>query len=435
MTSIATLLRALWFVLRQPRIATREAITDYGGCHDAAGIPVVTLRGTPYQRGFQHGYQCAVTLQRLRQAAWRYAPRAAHARLGLPPWLAPVVTKPLLLVLAATYVPKLPDDVRAEIQGLADGSGLPLRELLVNTVIWELFAMQPGSQRAPLHCSEIALAATRTADLGPLLGYNYDVMVADDRAVVDGFLALFVVEPAHATAYITPNTIGSVGLNTAMNRHGVAFGWDNSYLRSGGTSPRAAMPFMLVLREVALQATSLQAAAARLQREVRPQADICVLADHDHVGVVELAGQQSAVRTGDAVWSCNRLQALVSWDYLGAGRAVDGRHTRYPALVERLPTAATVADVAAILRDQGAASGRQIATANNAFTVVYAPRQQRLWLSIAGPVAACNTLHAFDAKGQYDSHAAVPPAPEAVEQTLGGGDGAGGGARGLVGSP
>jgi hypothetical protein len=405
--ALIRLLGALWFVLRQPRLAPRASFIDTGARYDDDGLPVVVLRGGAYQRGFQHGHQLHPELHRFRQAAWSYAPIAASDRLGLPHWLARLLIKPQLLLTAASYIPLLAPDVRAEIQGIADGAGIPLRDMVVNTVIWEIFASVPGSGTAPLHCSELACAATETAGLGPLLGYNYDVISPGDRALVEGFVAIFVVTPENGIPYVAPNTVGSVGLNTAMNKHGVAFGWDNSYLQPHVPGAQRVMPFMLVLRDVALTATRVTEAASRLREEQRPQADICVLADTSDVGVVELAGVTSAYRTGSIVWSCNRLQSLIHLDYLGRGRRLDGRPERYPTVLHALARPITVADVAAVLRDQGAPAGRQIADSNTTFTVIYAPQQQCMWLSCSGAPASQRSLHAYDAQGRRLSDADI----------------------------
>jgi hypothetical protein len=398
--ALRRLLGALWFVLRQPRLAPRAPCSDTGERYDDDGLPVVVLRGSAYQRGFQHGHQLRPELHRFRQAAWAYAPLAASDRLGLPRWLARLLIKPQLLLAAASYLPLLAADVRAEMQGIADGAGIPLRDMVVNTVIWEIFASVPGSGTAPLHCSELACAATETAGLGALFGYNYDVISPGDRALVEGFVALFVVTPEHGIPYIAPNTVGSVGLNTAMNSSGVSFGWDNSYLQPHVPTAQQVLPFMLVLRDVALSATRVTEAASRLRAERRPQADICVLADTSDVGVVELAGVASAYRTGLIVWSCNRLQALLHLDYLGRGRRRDGRPERYPTVVQALARPITVGNIAAVLRDQGAPAGRQIADSNTSFTVIYAPLQQRVWLSCRGTPASHGRLRAYDAQGR-----------------------------------
>ncbi len=100
------------------------------------------------------------------------------------------------------------------------------------------------------------------------------------------------------------------------------------------------------------------------------------------------------------MWSCNRLQSLMHLDYLGRGRRLDGRPERYPTVLHALARPITVADVAAVLRDQGAPAGRQIADSNTTFTVIYAPQQQRMWLSCSGAPASHRPLRAYDAQGR-----------------------------------
>src|SRR5689334_6697937 len=119
--ALISLLKALWFVLRQPRLAPRAICADIGDRYDRDGLPVVVLRGSAYQRGFQHGHRLRPELHRFRQAAWAYAPIAASDRLELPDWLARLLIKPQLLLAAASYLPLLAPDVRAEMQGIADG--------------------------------------------------------------------------------------------------------------------------------------------------------------------------------------------------------------------------------------------------------------------------------------------------------------------------
>src|SRR4029453_3466532 len=112
-------------------------------------------------------------------------------------------------------------------------------------------------------------------------------------------------------------------------------------------------------------------------------------------------------RTGPIVWSCNRLEALRHLDYLGRGRHHDGRPERYPNLSRALARPITIADIAAVLRDQGAPAGRQIADSNTTFTVIYAPQQQRIWLSCRGAPASHGPLRAYDAQGHRLSDADI----------------------------
>ena len=381
------------------RIAARSPIIDIGERYERDGISVVYLRGNAYQRGFQHGYLCRDDLERFRKIAWNYAPKTATERLGVPMWIARYI-KYLLFVLAGSYLPNLNPDVREEMQGLSDGADVDIREVAVLTLIWEIFAIFPAQPaKKPEHCSEIAIDQTRSKD--GLFGYNYDVLVASDRSLVEGFMALFVVEPSDGgSGYIAPNTIGSIGLNTALNQAGVVFGWDNSYLKPGVSKGGNKTPYMVLLREIALHAHSREDALARFRQEQRQEADISVVLDHDGASVVEIAGIQVADRTAAIVWSCNRLQTLATLDYEQVGRVPDGRHTRYQTLVNGLnQTTVNAADLAAILRDGDTENGRPIASSNTAFTAIY-DLAGTVWLSFEGSPSSCQQLYAFDTTGQ-----------------------------------
>jgi hypothetical protein len=389
-------LEAIIFVLVKQRLAPRRIVQDLGERSDYDGIPVVHLRGTAYERGFQHGYQCHQELLRLQQVAWSYAPETATQRLGLPSWISRLLIKPLLRVLAATYLPSVLADAKEEMQGLADGSGIPVADIVVNTLIWEVLAIVTAPKRE--HCSEVAVSGRHTTTGQSLLGYNYDVVIAGDRQVVEGFLALFVVSPHGAYAYVTPNAIGSIGINTAMNTH-IAFGWDNAYLNANAPRSPHQGSYMVALRDVALHCDSVATTFERLRQEPRCESDISVVIDRTHAAVVELAGTVAAFRDDSfAVWSANQLTALRSFDRQAEPNS---RESRYTALLSTLKAPVNIEDIACILRDTGApAHERQIANPATTFAVIYDLANYRLWVAFGGSPAVHSRMLCFDGYGR-----------------------------------
>jgi len=83
------------------------------------GVRVLHLAGTPYQMGYQHG----VLLQKTVRAALR---DDLYARLSDQPGL----SHARLLAYARQVELSLPEELRQEIRGLADGAGLPYRDVL-----------------------------------------------------------------------------------------------------------------------------------------------------------------------------------------------------------------------------------------------------------------------------------------------------------------
>ena len=76
-------------------------------------------------------------------------------------------------------------------------------------------------------------------------------------------------------------------------------------------------------------------------------------------------------------------------------------------LPDESATARLAEDIAAVLRDQQAPAGRQIADSNTTFAVIYAPQQQRMWLSCGGAPASHGLLRAYDAQGRRLSGADI----------------------------
>ncbi len=113
---------------------------------------------------------------------------------------------------------------------------------------------------------------------------------------------------------------------------------------------------------------------------------------------VELAGVNVAQRTAPIVWSCNRLQTLAQFDYLQVGRTSDARHRRYPDLVQQLPDSVMATDIAMIIRDTTATDGRNIASPNTLFSVIY-DLSGVIWVSVTGGPASRQCLYAFDQRG------------------------------------
>gem|GEM_PF-5146008 len=310
----------------------------------------------------------------------------------------------MLRYLSATYLPRVSADAKAEMQGLADGSGVPVADIVVNTLVWEVLAIFTAPQRE--HCSEVAISGAHTETGQSLLGYNYDVIVAGDRQVVEGFLALFVVSPQHGYPYVTPNVIGSIGINTAMNPH-IAFGWDNTYLNAQASRATQQGSYMVALRDVALQCDSVATTFDRLRKEQRCESDISVVIDATAVGVVELAGTVATLRADPfAVWSANQLTALRAFDRRDLANS---RDQRYTDLVASLTAPVHIADVARILRDTGApAHERQIANPATTFAVMYDLAHGRLWIAFGGSPAVHQRLLCFDRHGNRYPEADIP---------------------------
>ena len=121
-------------------------LMSLGACAQVPPPPryaVVHLKGSAYQRGLQHGQQLAspirsfytrmLTTSLVPSLGRQQADVAAFlGHYGKPPYDTPrEFARRLLLESAKSLEVSIPDDLRAEMQGIADGSGLPYDDVLV----------------------------------------------------------------------------------------------------------------------------------------------------------------------------------------------------------------------------------------------------------------------------------------------------------------
>lgn len=160
--------------------------------------PVVVVRGTPYQMGWQLG-------NLIRDEMQRFIPKTVAGlanQVGL---------STDTLVEAWTRSSAYADDrVEQELLGVADASGVPLRTLQ---------AMHALPLLMPYSCSSIAAWGEATED-GHLyqtrnLDWNLEVRAHD-------FPVIVVYVPDEGIPHVVPTFAGMIGAHTGMNLHGIA---------------------------------------------------------------------------------------------------------------------------------------------------------------------------------------------------------------------
>lgn len=148
----------------------------------------VTLSGSPYEIGYQHGQ----ALRPLVDAMAKYESRR-HAHLdAAPPKLDAVLDRVRLTAPA----------LLEELRGIADGSGMP----------YEL--LQAVNLRVLHYCTVIAFTQS---DVGPALGKNLDFPLY-------AYQALFTIQPAEGYAMTHVGCAGSVASYGGLNAAGLAMG-------------------------------------------------------------------------------------------------------------------------------------------------------------------------------------------------------------------
>ncbi len=175
-------------------------------------FPVVVVRGTPYEMGWQLG---ALIKQEMQQ----FVPAAVT---GISQELN--VTPDVLHEVWSRSAAYADDRVEQELAGLADGSGVPLATLQ---------AMHAVPLLMPYSCSSIAAWGQATED-----GHLYQTRNLDWSLEVGAhnFPVIVVYIPDQGIPHVIPTFAGMIGAHTGMNARGIA-------LAEMGDASRAEAPY------------------------------------------------------------------------------------------------------------------------------------------------------------------------------------------------
>ncbi|HZO88291.1 MAG TPA: C45 family peptidase [Chthonomonadaceae bacterium] len=172
-------------------------------------LTVLYLRGTPYEMGYAHGKLCA---KEVRYLATMVAPLML-AGLHCSPEKADATW--------ALYEKHLRPEYLEELRGLADGSGVSLKE------IERLHAIPDISE---WHCSFFAAIGKATASgaLIQIRALDYTTIAGIQR-----YPALLVYQPVTGVPFVNVGWLGHCGMVTGMNSEGIAMSeigddWDKA---------------------------------------------------------------------------------------------------------------------------------------------------------------------------------------------------------------
>ncbi len=203
-------------------------------------IPILHLEGNGYEIGYQHG---SLLKPKVRQAVRQildYFPKKIKV-----PVLGKIVFNFLLDRSYRQLAPHIPQEYKDEMQGLADGSGIPLKNIHRLHAIPELYSTL---------CANGAFFGKATAD-GRLyhlrnLDWNREIGIQD-------YLCLFAVKKKDAIPFVNIGYIGFLGALSGMNAESISIG------QVGGETKdhtMKGMPMTFLLRQVLEKARNVNEA-------------------------------------------------------------------------------------------------------------------------------------------------------------------------------
>ena len=360
MLSLLRIHRLAWLVLvcLVPMAAQAQALPasatvarcGAGWLETIDGYPVLHLKGTPYEMGYQQG---VLLKERVRSNMHNLLVKKGGEKVKL----GPVMIKPRQVIESIVTIqrPHVPAKYFEEMEGLAAGAELELKDVIAANFIPEMF-----------HCSGFALmnSATRDGTLyhGRVLDYGIDWGLQDHAVVT-------VVEPNGGVPFVNVTYAGFIGSVTGMNAAHVSIG----EMGGGGLGHWAGVPMALLLREALETARDLDQAIAVFRDNPRTCQYFYVLADGKTNRAVGMEGSWDTftlLNPGEKhPLLPNPLDDAV---LLSVG-------DRYQELCKRAKAGHGTFDAESALR----LMDRPVAMKSNLHNVLFEPKSTRFWVANA----------------------------------------------------
>lgn len=355
-----------------------------GFLEEVDGYKVLHLKGSPYAMGYQQGALLKDDIRELVRFLFDVKARELKLDfLGVKPDV-----KAIIATIADGQRRFVPERFHEELRGVADGSGMTEREIVVANFIPELF-----------HCSGFALAGSATKDgtlyHGRILDYGTDWRL-QDHAV------LTVAEPEGRIPFVNVTYAGFIGSVTGMNARGVSIG----EMGGGGRGHWAGVPMAILVRMALEEGADLDGAINVFRDHPRTCEYYYVIAD----------GKSGKAVGMEASWHTFKVlgmgEAHPRLPHAVADAVLLSVGDRYEELARRVRAGKGTFDA----QSARALMGRPVAMKSNLHSVLFEPRSTRLWVanaSEAGEPAATQPFHAFRLS-ELLGHRADPSSP-AVE--------------------
>lgn len=339
-----------------------------GFLEEIDGAKVLHVKGTPYEMGYQQGALLKDDIREL--VRFLFDVKAKELKIDVAGLKLKPDPKAIIAAIATIQKPFVPERYFEEMQGVADGAGMSLQDIVTANFIPELF-----------HCSGFAISGSATKDgelyHGRILDYGCDWRLQDHAVVT-------VAEPVGKIPFVNVTYAGFIGSVTGMNAKQISIG----EMGGGGRGHWAGVPMALLVRMALEEAEDLDQAIAVFRDHPRTCEYYYVIADGETGQGVGMEASWNTFGTVSMGGVHPKLpHAVKDAVLLSAG-------TRYEELVRRVKAGHGQFD-AESARDL---MSRPVAMQSNLHSVLFETRTTRLWVANAstdGQPAASQPYHAF----------------------------------------
>jgi hypothetical protein len=234
---------------------------------------ILHLKGTPYERGYSHGFLLKEQIQR------NIAGYIDKLKSPTPGRIEEFI-KNLPALMSC-----IPKHFLEEMKGVADGSGVALSKIVTLNLLPEMF-----------HCSGITVSGQASKN-----GELYHVRILDYSMGknLQSTSVLQIVEPENGIAFLNVSYAGFIGTVTGMNQEKIAIG----EIGGLGYGSWRGIPMAFLLREILQTAATLDEVKILLQNSPRTCEYYYVFSDgktHESIGVYATANQLQFIAPGDS---------------------------------------------------------------------------------------------------------------------------------------
>jgi hypothetical protein len=339
-----------------------------GFLEEVDGTKVLHLKGTPREMGLQHGVLLRKDIHE--QVRFLFDVKAKEFKPEVLGLKLPIDAKRFILSIAEKQRSYVPARFYEELEGIAEGAGVKLEEVIAANFIPELF-----------HCSGFALAGSATKDgtlyHGRILDYGCDWKLQEHAVLV-------VSEPDGKIPFVNVTYAGFIGSVTGMNARKISIG----EMGGGGLGHWEGVPMAILVRMALEEADNLDEAIATFRDHPRTCQYFYVLADGNQGKAVGMEASWNTFLTIGMGQTEPRLPHAVKdgvllsigQRYEELARRVQAGHGRFDA------------DSARKLMD------RPVAMKSNLHSVLFETTTTRFWVanaSVDGQPAVTQPYHAF----------------------------------------
>ena len=330
------------------------------------GYPVLHLKGTPYEMGFQHG---ALLKKDVTENMNYLVHEKGNTKL-IDYGPIKVTPRQIIHTIIRIQQPHVPEKYLQELAGLAAGSGLDEQDARIGNFIPEMF-----------HCSGFAIMNSATKDgtlyHGRVLDYAIDWKLQEHAVII-------VAEPESGIPFVNVSYAGFIGSVTGMNAEHVSIG----EMGGRGLGHWEGVPMAFLVREALEKGKTLEDAIGVFRNNPRTCEYYYVLADAKTNTAV---GMEASWDNFQLIQSGEHHELLPSpvedCALLSAG-------SRYEELVRRVKAkhGQIGPEDALRLMDRG------VAMKSNLHNVLFEPKTTRFWVANASPEgepAADQKYHQF----------------------------------------